>query len=1219
MATESYILKTVLALEAASFIQGAKQASSSFSNLQRELEKSANGIDGAGKVLQAFGSKLTKTVSAPLATIGVASAKAAMDFESAMAGVRKTTDLTDREFAALSKGIREMSQEIPTSAKELAGLAEVAGQLGIEKENLLSFTRVMADLAETTNIAGEEGAAQMAQFANVMQMSQKDFDRMGSTIVDLGNNFATTEQDILNMAQRMAGAGKSVGMTEAQVLSFATALSSVGVNAELGGSAMTRAFLDVQSTVETGSDKLEKYGKVAGMTGEQFKKAFQDDAAGAMLSFVKGLQRVEAEGGSAVVVLEELDINSVQMRQAFLNLAGAGDLLSKALYTGSEAWEENVALVKEAALRYGTTESRIAIAKNRIQDSAVAIGQHLLPALAKSSEAVANLVGKFAELPPSTQKSVVAAAALAAGMGPLFTTVGKATSALGKFAAGLKEGALGSKALAYGLATLASIRLGKAIADWANGLRGYTKEVKRAQGAVDGMLKEVGQIEVVASKSNEIAQKAINRLNELMAKPIKTDAQKIEINALVRHINEAFEGIDLTLDPNGNFTESAEVIEAKFNHLVNNQLVKDLTDARLNMETELTKIEDAMAKALTGGNGKEYDELKKRHDNLIEIIGATDSEIEDAAEVVAKYKGVLEDAGYTIDDTTGELQMLGEAVGDVSQEFNDVATVLENLHPAFSGLSGSFDEIASAIEASGISLDEYVAAWENTYNEIQGIVSQEINLIDAFNFDEWQQTIDENIEIYSTYWANVEELNQRAGEKISQEFIDYWTSQGVTTANALDELVKMQDDELLALQEVWERQIKLTTEVTDREMSNTVNVGTTKTQEFVNAVVEALGNSGEQVSVGADDLRKAIYQAMMSLPDDGTKTGEEYVKALADSVVNQLGLAGDAAEQVKNAIINSFDAGIIEAENKGSETVQSYNQGAENQVASTKQKGEKVAKEFIDPLSASMPKAEKAGAETVDSFNKGAESKKPETIRTSEAIAEETSKGMGSKKEEAKSEGTQTTTNFTDGIKAQENQARMVGGHIGTMFLLALKNTLDGGGTVPSPANIATDAINTMVNQINSMAATLQTAGQSLGTSLGQGVVSGINATIPAIAATASNAMSTATAASQAAGKIHSPSDITIWQGQQVALGWVNGIESMLGRIKNAGVSMANAATDINPDDIQISTAQGHGTGTANQPLKINLRLGKQELTAFAQDISEAGDITLRLEENYAL
>ena len=130
-----------------------------------------------------------------------------------------------------------MSTEVATGADSIAEVTAVAGQLGIQNQYLVDFTRTMIDLGNSTDIAASEGAVSLAQFANVTGMSQGLFSNFGAALVDLGNNFATTESAILNMATRLASAGSQVGMTQPQILGFATALSSVGLEAEAGGTA----------------------------------------------------------------------------------------------------------------------------------------------------------------------------------------------------------------------------------------------------------------------------------------------------------------------------------------------------------------------------------------------------------------------------------------------------------------------------------------------------------------------------------------------------------------------------------------------------------------------------------------------------------------------------------------------------------------------------------------------------------------------------------------------------------------------------------------------------------------------------------------------------------------------------------------------------------------------------------------------------------------------
>lgn len=163
--------------------------------------------------------------------------KQALDWESAVASMAKTIDEADTDpqmFTALTEELRDLSLEIPVTASDLAELAASAGQLGIETPAIAEFAETMAALGVSTNISAEEAASQLARLANITGMSQDEFDNLGSSIVDLGNNFATTEAEIVTMAMRLAGAGSTVGLSEAEILGLSTTLSSLGIEAEAG-------------------------------------------------------------------------------------------------------------------------------------------------------------------------------------------------------------------------------------------------------------------------------------------------------------------------------------------------------------------------------------------------------------------------------------------------------------------------------------------------------------------------------------------------------------------------------------------------------------------------------------------------------------------------------------------------------------------------------------------------------------------------------------------------------------------------------------------------------------------------------------------------------------------------------------------------------------------------------------------------------------------------
>lgn len=403
-----------------------------------------------GKKLQDVGKELTMKVTAPIVAFGGAGIKAASDFESAFAGVKKTVDeVYDANgnlvvsYDDLEKGIRDMAKEIPASTTEISEVAEAAGQLGIETENVLDFTKVMIDMGEATNLSSEEAASSLAQLANITGMSQDKFENMGSAIVALGNNFATTENNIVAMGLRLAGTSSQVGLTEDEMLALATAMSSVGINAEAGGSSMSRVMQKMNSDVKSGSGNLEAFAKVSGMSSEEFQKAWEEDAAGTITEFVKGLDEINKSGGDVTGALKEMGITSTQEIDTLLRLSGASDVLNGALETSAQGWNENTALTEEANTRYETLEAKLAVLKNQVVDLAIEYGGPLMDAFSSALEVlqpmiekVADLATKFSEANPETQKMIIMAGGLLAALGPVISVVGTVTSGFGKMVEG---------------------------------------------------------------------------------------------------------------------------------------------------------------------------------------------------------------------------------------------------------------------------------------------------------------------------------------------------------------------------------------------------------------------------------------------------------------------------------------------------------------------------------------------------------------------------------------------------------------------------------------------------------------------------------------------------------------------------------------------------------------------------------------------------------------
>lgn len=395
----------------------AKKADTGLGRMVQSAQKNRAAWDQVGGTLTAFG-------AASVGALGLAT-KAAMDWESSWAGVQKTVDGTAPQMAALEDGLRGLARELPVTHAEIAGVAEAAGQLGIETPNIIDFTRTMVNMGVATNLSSEEAATGLARFMNVMGTSQDDVGKLGAAIVGLGNNYATTEAEILSMSQRLSGAGAQANMSEGDILGMATALTSVGIEAEAGGSAMSQTMKRIGKAVDEGGESLDLFAQVSGVTSEQFVKAWQDDPAMALDGFISGLSGVEEQGMTTNGVLAELGITGIRESDSLLRLSAAAgqgadgmSLLASAVQTGNAEFDKGSALIEEASKRYETAESRIQLAKNALVDAGISIGGIVLPAFAELADGVADVAGWFADL-PGPVLAVVGALGGLAGAGSL--------------------------------------------------------------------------------------------------------------------------------------------------------------------------------------------------------------------------------------------------------------------------------------------------------------------------------------------------------------------------------------------------------------------------------------------------------------------------------------------------------------------------------------------------------------------------------------------------------------------------------------------------------------------------------------------------------------------------------------------------------------------------------------------------------------------------------
>ncbi len=491
----SYKVEAVLSAVDSGFTAQFDKATVAVKKLQKQSEKVSDFSKKLGDGVAKVGGKLTKGLTIPLTAAFAAAGKNFAEFEQGLVGVGKTTGLAGGDLKDFGDEISKMSSEIPVSTDELLQLAETAGQLGIHgKGDLLEFTKVMAEMGSATNLAGEEGAKSLARFANIMGLDVgQNIRQVGNSIVRLGNNFATSEGEIMEMSKRLAASGRLVGVTTPGVLALATAMSSVGINAEAGGTAMStimkkvgdyasgnlgridalnrklegtgydmyklydmidqggveanQALFDLakkigmskkelKSTVSAaveGEKKLTRLAEVSGMTAEEFSAAWRKDPAMAIQGFMKGLDDLQKSGGDMSQVLDELGIKGIRETNAVKSLAQNHELLADAIMQSNDAYMYGNDLAEEAAQAWESLSSKIRMFGSTIGNIARDIFTIVAPALKEFISNLNDLARKWYQLSDATKESIgkmiLKIGALVAALGPAMVVGGKVIKA----------------------------------------------------------------------------------------------------------------------------------------------------------------------------------------------------------------------------------------------------------------------------------------------------------------------------------------------------------------------------------------------------------------------------------------------------------------------------------------------------------------------------------------------------------------------------------------------------------------------------------------------------------------------------------------------------------------------------------------------------------------------------------------------------------------------
>lgn len=715
---------------------------------------------------------------------------ASWEFESSLTSVQKTSDFTKAELDKYAREVKQLAVTIPITTEELNRVGEAAGQLGVAKENIVAFTEVMAKMGVATNMSAEEASTKLAQIASITGMAADEYENLASTIVALGNNYATTESNITTFMQRIAGSASNVGITEAQMAGLATAVSSVGMQADAGGTAIQSLINKMQSAVETG-DNLDAWAKIMGTDTAELTRLWKNDASAALLKFVQGLGKLD---DGMVSALKSVGVGEQRLIRTVTNLANAEEktqLLSRALETANVAWKENNALTIEAAKRFETSESKAVLLGNAVNNLKIEVGDNLSPAINNLMSGATGVVKGVNWLIEKVPMLTDILAGLTSALGVVAANTVVTSGAFEQWVKKMADAPWDRIFAPTALAVAALVGLATALFTVASREENAGLETKKFVSNLKGIREGAEDAIEALNQQNDAELALVATITELSAKEEKSVTDKAMLASAVSQLSEAMPELNLAYDETSDrlydistnatlaATDINTMAEAIARQRVEEEKIEALTQLYVNKiqleqelkerQSELTAAEKEWTDALINGSDKSEEAESKV--NMLRI----------AVETLKKELGITIDeingnGGYTeaTEDAT-------EATEEASSKADDFKNKMQALQREFSATSQSAyenlrKEVAGAFDAVG-------EASKSSYSTIMDNLAS-------------QQSY------YTNYADNLTNLNHRNIDGMS-EMLQEMQNEGKLTADVCASMADMSDEELAQVIAAW--------------------------------------------------------------------------------------------------------------------------------------------------------------------------------------------------------------------------------------------------------------------------------------------------------------------------------------------------------------------------------------------------------------------------------
>ena len=828
----------------------------------------------------------------------------AVQFEAAMAAVKKAVDATPEAMARLSSQVKELAIELGMVPESVAEITAAGGRLGVAFADLPEFTRLAGQMAVAFDMTAESAGDSAAKLANVFQIPLAEVRALGDAINTLGNNTAAKESEIVEALTRIGGSAKQFGLATEQTAALSAAFIALGKSPETASTAIN-ALLNRLQTGGQGVSGFAEGLEDLGLSANRLADNIRANPQAALREFLGSLEKLDNQ--QRAITLTKLF--GQEYADDISLMVGSLAEYDRQLGLVGDKTRTAGAMQNEFASQMDTTEKKLEQAQIAIGNLAKELGSQLLPVVASGAQGFAGMarsVLEFASTHPQITRFVtLLAAAKAASIaysGALRVLGVEGTTATGALTAGYTRVTTALAAYRAQIAAASAASAGMSVAMRAQAVAAAATgtALRGAVGAMSALVRANPVATVITAGAAAFALMS-GKVDETTARIRDMEQAVKDADKQYRDLKTAAAG-GIPLDVGkaeqslAAVSDAAEKSRLAMLRIEQQGLgawgtvgdaVKDFLPL---VDSQLEKYEKAAAEAekWAARERELKDAIAKRNAELaaqkaIAALEAQNKAAEDAA------KNISSTARTTLDS----LAQLGQGTAKLTRE--QVETVRESLKNLTS--PAAFAEAEKAIKTLG---DQYkiTAVEEKQLLAETARLAQELGIISEQAADgskkAVQRTRDEVkalADAYQALGADVPKAYRQMtdGEKAVTDALAKIVQQTELTATQMQGLLqnafaKVDSTEALAainrIYQGW-KETRTLTEAEADALQQTVVRGVTAVSTGLNAALKTLGLEAEQYATGISDKAGKAIEAFAVVAKDAGDDTDKLARAWA--------------------------------------------------------------------------------------------------------------------------------------------------------------------------------------------------------------------------------------------------------------------------------------------------------------------------------------------------